>query len=180
MIRLTPPPFYEEETLIRGQISAAREYCENYLGRALATQIIEWRGNYFPSAYCGYITLPMGPVQGIENIITVDEDLIETVIDPATYVVDSWVEPCQIAAVSTWPTLTPRAGQVRIRYVAGYTLPGDSPQEYPLPYSLRAAILLVFAHLYKNRENTTDLKLETLPLGAKELMNPYRLELGMA
>jgi uncharacterized phiE125 gp8 family phage protein len=111
---------------------------------------------------------------------SIDEELIETVIDPATYVVDSWVEPCVIAAVSTWPTLTPRAGQVRIRYVAGYTLPGDSPQEYPLPYSLRAAILLVLGHMYENRENTTALDLETLPLGAHQLMDPYRLRLGMA
>ena len=174
------PAEYPEQLLIEAQISAAREYCERYLGRALAPQTIEWAAHDFP--HYDYIELPFGPVLAVETILYYSSDVAEE-LPNTEFLVDTFCEPARIYTMqaATWPTLlASRPGGVRIRYQAGYTLPSDSPDTLPLPFSLRAAILLVLGHLYANRENTTMETLQDIPLGARSLMDPYRLRLGMA
>jgi uncharacterized phiE125 gp8 family phage protein len=153
------------------------------MGRSLAPQILEWRGASFP--ICGdnlAITLPLGPVRGIESISYINEVGDEILLDPTSYDVDLWAEPAQVYAAynQQFPTARAAPNSVRIRYHAGYTLATDSPNDYPLPMPVKAAILLVLGDLYENREDSTPLSLNSLPTGAKALMRPYRLQLGLA
>ncbi len=111
-----------------------------------------------------------------------DESGASQTMDTADYIVDVTQDIGYVYPIinACWPTTLARPNAVRIRYHAGYTTDSDSPNDMPLPKSFRNAILLVLGHLYENRENTTELKLESLPLGAKGLMDGMRLRIGLA
>lgn len=165
-------------------IPAAREWCEGWTGRALAPATFELAASAWPLR----LELPMSPISAVTSVIYTDGDGIPTLLDTSDYILDNFADPARLdtAYGLTWPTLQAVTNGIRIRYVAGYSRPGpvdegsptvDTP---PLPASIRAAILLVLGHLYENREDTTELSLQQLPLGAKALLEPYRLRLAMA
>ena len=41
-------------------------------------------------------------------------------------------------------------------------------------------MLLLIGHWYKTREDSSSVKLESVPMGAESLLRPYRLYTGMA
>lgn len=171
------PAAHPDDTLIKALISAAREYCEGWLGRALAPQTVEYAIDVFPD---GSIYLPMSPVVALTSVKYTD---INAVVQTFTgYDFDSYSEPSRVRLVvnGTWPTIYDTPNAVKVRYQAGYSLPGDSPNTNPLPFSLKAAMLLVLGSLYEQRENSSADKLEDIPLGAQALMIPYRIRLAMA
>ena len=175
------PAEYPDQALIEAMIKASRDMCERYLGRSLAPQTVMWSGHNFPATE--FIELPFGPVLGIESI-TYNDGTGDVMLGTSSYLLDNEIEPACVYTLNgaAWPTISPRPGGVRIRYVAGYTIDGDSPNEWPLPPSLRSAILLTFGHLYENRETTRTEgnPVTEIPMGARYLMDPYRLRIGMA
>lgn len=186
----SPPEYYDAE-LVTWQISAAREYCEQYLGRSLALQILEYGSNSFTAwNWQDGIELPMGPVVRVESFSYVNEAGETVILDDGTasptlvqYELDTYSDPAQVRLPysGSWPVARSHPGSIRIRYLAGYTVPGESPTpDYPLPWSIKAAMLLVLGHLYENRENTSERPPQEIPLGAKALMDPYRLNMGFA
>jgi hypothetical protein len=180
-------------------IPAAREYCETETERALATQTVEMGLNGFPGTY-GWtyplawygslpsyfhygIPLPMSPVQQIVSVTYVDGNSIVQTIDPTTYALDDW-SPMNVLNLAPGTTAWPIAQQVpmaiKIRYIAGYSLPGDSPDVWPLPKLVRAAMLIMVGHFYENRESTTDIKMDEIPLGVSVLLRRYKLGMSLA
>lgn len=183
-------------------IPAAREYCEGWLGRALAPHTLElgldsftqtdygcmWRGRWpcarhssepCASSSMTEIWLPMPPIVSVESVKYYADNVLTT-LPPSAYYVDDYAGRIVLVDGTSWPTTTIRPNAVQVRYRAGYSLPGDSPDTNPLPFALKAAMLLVLGALYESRENQTADKLEEIPLGAKSLMEPYRVRLGMA
>jgi uncharacterized phiE125 gp8 family phage protein len=198
---LGSPAEHPDDAWITSMIPTAREYCENYMGRSLAPQTLELSMRQFPgsvNAYLdplwasvdfapGLIELRGGPVAGIESVIYIDGTGTPQIADPSTYGVDVIAEPALIfpAYGTSWPTTQFFPNSVRIRYQAGYDAPGDSPNERPLPYSIRAAMLLMLGHFYNNRENTQagaggSTLIHEIPFGAQALMDPYVLDKGFA
>ena len=187
---------------LRRNIPAARQYCEGWLGRTLAPQVLEvsYGAQSMPSSLPTYwqplmlnpwtedaVQRPYGPVSEIVSVVYVDEDGESQTMDPEDYVLDTWsdVAVLSLAHGATWPTVQGSRNAIQIRYLAGYTFPEDSPSPYPLPWDLRTAMLLMLGHLFENREATqtgggnTTLSHE-IPLGPKAWMEPYRLRMGMA
>lgn len=191
------PPAHPDDALITGLITAAREWCEFYSGLALAPQVLEMGGRAFDPAsayrsggmYCSYyIELPMSPVYAIQSVGYVDEADVMQTVPTSDYVLDDYCRPPRLyaAASATWPAAkanTPNAA--RIRYQAGFDLPGSSPNPNPVPQSAIAAIKLMLTHLYENRSaveqgsGSVTLSHE-LPLGAKSLLDVHRLRMGLA
>lgn len=182
-LRVTPdedsPPVYFEDAKILRQITQARDWCERFVMRSLAPQTIELALDAFPR---GAIQLPMPPVAEIASVKYIDADGAEQTVDAADYVLDDYQEPCWLLprVLTSWPGTMGVVNSVKVRYIAGYSLATDSPNDRPLPPSIEAAILLVLGHLFENREQTSDLKLEDIPLGVVSLLDPYRIRMSLA
>lgn len=165
-----------DELMILALLSAAREHCEQFTGVSLASKIYEIALDAFPESE---IELPMGPVTEIVSVSYVDADQSVQTMGPTDYVLDDYQNPAWLlpASGTSWPTPGGFVNAVKVRYVAGYS---DDTDGEPLPYALRAAMLLVLGHLYKHREDTAGTALASIPLGAEALMRPLRVRLGMA
>lgn len=178
----------DDDAWIEAVLPAAREYCEHYLGRALAPRTMEYVGDAFPTVAIETppgpaFQLPFGPVQSVESITYTDTDDAPQTVASVDYEVDAISVPSQVVLAygSSWPTARSSTGSVRVRYVTGYSVPGESPQVYALPKTARAAILLFLGHLYENREAVTTGSLVELPLGVQSLLDLLSRErLGVA
>ena len=161
----------DEDTLIDGLITAARQYLEQIIARAFVTQTWQYILDAFPS---GEIRLPRPPLQSVASITyKLKSGLVET-LDAAHYVVDTTAEPGLIVRAPgyDWPTdeLYP-AGAVTVEYDAGY---GDAATD--VPRGIRQALLLLTGHWYENRETVVIGQTgNSLPFAADALLWPYRV-----
>jgi phage conserved hypothetical protein, phiE125 gp8 family len=133
----------EDSAIITPLISAAREYCENFTGRALAAQTIK----AYPESWASYPNLwqlPMIPVVSVTSVKYYDESGTEYTLDSGDYQVDLVWGTINILDE---PTVTLRElNPIVVEYSAGYT---------SLPKTLRQAMLMLIAHWYQNREAVT-------------------------
>jgi uncharacterized phiE125 gp8 family phage protein len=175
----SPPTHPDDPWLNEIGIPAAREWCEGWMERAIGPQTLELALDAFPS---GAIELPGSPVNAIDSVKYVDSDGVDQTLAADQYTLDNYVDPALLSPAygTSWPAARATTNTVRVRYSAGYTLPGESPDAAPLPFAIRAAMLLVLGALYENRENSAAVKQEDVPLGARSLLQPYRLRTSMA
>ena len=162
-----------EDTLLENLIKVARQHCENFTGRALASQTLELVMDDFP---CDKIELPMPPVKLIESIKYTDSDGDEVEWDDGNYIFYNSEPAIIIPAYGiSWPTFTPyEIGAVKIRFVAGYEI-SLTDASLIIPEPIRQAMLLLIGHLYENREETTGETLKNIPMGIQSLLYPYRI-----
>lgn len=156
----------DEDVLITGYIQAAREYVERATGRALYTQTWDYTVDDFP--YPDPIRLPRAPIQSISYLKYYDSGGVLSTLDSATYIFDpsSAFGELALAYNATWPAYQLRRNAITVRFVAGY---GDTPNDVPMP--LRAAVQLMTAQLYMNRESVTE------PPTVTALLDPFRVTL---
>lgn len=127
----------EDSLLIGPLVMAAREYCENVTGRALAEQTLK----AYPEGW-GLWRLPRPPVVSIASVKYYDTDNTEYTLAAADYQLDT--VDGQLLILEE-PTTTLRAlNPIVVEYAAGYTT--DCPR------AVRQAMLLLVAHWYQNRE----------------------------
>jgi uncharacterized phiE125 gp8 family phage protein len=140
-----------------------------WLGRALITQTLEWRGDEFGS--CD-IRLPYPPIAAIVSVKYDDSDGVEQTVSSADYrlVGQSSLPRLALTYGSTWPATRWQNEAVRVRYTAGY---GDASDDVPAP--IRHAVLLMVSELYENREPTTDRPRTELPFAVAALLSTYRV-----
>ena len=181
------PPEYPDAAWITNAIIAAREVAEGLSGLALAPQELELGLNTFPFNTCAWtdwqgINLHSAPVTGVTAVTYFDAGGTLQTVDSSSYTLDDFASPAIIypAANTSWPSTQQVPNAVRVRFTAGYSTPGGSPQTQLLPKSIRAAMLLIVGHLYENRENSTTVKLEEIPMGVIALLERYRIRTSMA
>lgn len=185
----------DEDDWITPQITAARQAAENFCNRYIAEQGVEMRVPGWP--YCGWVwNSPWGggfhnrdtfllpgsdPARDVE-IKYIDIDGAEQTLDPAVYSLDQFRAPSTIGTAynQSWPPARNEQGAIRVTYTAGYSVPGASPEPYPLPAAIRSAMLLLIGNWYENREavNIGNITSE-IPMGVQHLLQPYRLSLGV-
>lgn len=168
-------------------ITAAREYCEDFLGLALVPKEIEWAYDSFPAGRCGLgvaprdtaLDFPVWPVRGLVFVGTGDPQTTDfTELDSEGYVLDDFGFPPNVRAVGSWPSLTASPNNVRVRALVGFGADSDGGE--PVPKVIRQAMLLMVGHFYANREDSIDVALQSIPNGAMDLMRPRRVRKGMA
>lgn len=180
------PASHPDDTLIEGLITAAREWAENYTGRAIVPQTFELVMSRFPTKQCtgigDEIPLPMAPIVAVSSVTYLDGAGASQTVATSDYTVDNWSTPGYVYPINgvSWPNTEVNPGAVTVRYSAGFTLPTDSPNNLPCPKSVKSAMLLIIGHLYANREQTSDLDLKEIPLGVTSLLDTVRIRLGVA
>jgi uncharacterized phiE125 gp8 family phage protein len=140
----------DDDTLIIGLISAAREWCEKMDWRAYVTQTLELWLDYWPA---GAIIVPRPPLQTVESVEYYDIGDNAFTLSDSKYIVDAVSQPGRIVlrTYETWPITYPvlrSANGICVTYTAGYGMAVDVPQR------IKQAMLLLVGHWYENRENT--------------------------
>lgn len=138
----------DDDTLIDGLVSAARQAFEEINGRSLFTTTWKLVMDRWPTRDL-YFVLPRPPLASVTSISYVDTDGNTTVWDAANYVVETLRTPGRVhlAENATWPTATLRqASPITVTYVAGWANVTDIPRRY------KQAILLLVGHWYESRE----------------------------
>lgn len=177
-LRIEPfgsPEAHPDDAYVSALISVAREWCEQYTGRALASQTIEMALDDFPE---DAIELPLTPVTSITSVKYIDEEGIEQTLSSTYYGLDDYSKPNWLLLKSgfNWPDTNGGANNIKIRMVVGNTSAN-------IPKPIYAAMLLIIGNLYENRTEdqigTSRTTFNSLPLGVFNLLQPYRLTLGV-
>jgi uncharacterized phiE125 gp8 family phage protein len=177
------PESHPDDDYIESLISVAREWCEQYTRRALATQTILASTDDFPSGdtvYSTAIKLPLGPLQSVTFIKYYDTDNVLQTLSSSVYYVDYFENAIYLETNQSWPQTNGKP--ISIEYIAGYTN-GESPDTYPFPFAIKAAMLLLIGNYYENRQEDlvggTRSTFNSLPTGVYNLLQPYRAGLGV-
>ncbi len=157
----------EEDGLLAGYLVAARSHAEVYLGRALATQTLQFTiDGDWP---CDRIMLPRPPLQSVTEVTYSDTAGATQTLAAGQYRVDTTAHQGFIerAYGVTWPAVRDQSRTITVTYVAGYT---------QIPEPIRAALLLLIGHWYENREAVVIGQAPNeVPLGVDALLFPYRV-----
>lgn len=164
----------EEEALIESFITASRQWCENYLRRAIGLQTFKLTLERFPNL--NYPILLRPPLKLVSSIKYFDVDNVEQTLDPNDYFF-SFSEPGQVKMkIGIWPKTFDRSDAVVVTFSSGYQ-DGSPIETEALPKTIRTAILMQVADLYENREAQTDRELKSNPT-LERLLSTLRLEMG--
>lgn len=92
-------------------------------------------------------------------------------LDAAEYRVDRQATPgvCRPLYGQTWPSHLIDQNSTTVTWWAGYSSDGTS-----VPAPVKSAILMLVAHLWRNREMTAEAALSEVPMGTKALLDTIR------
>lgn len=171
-------PETDEDGLITALIEAAVSHLDGWtgiLGRALVEQT--WRQDFDGFSHC--MRLPLGPVTEIVSITWRNEEGQVATIASGNYS----LRTDSLGAIISWdsgysfPSPVYEHGGVSVTYKAGYPIipaTEDAPERSTVPAAIKAAILLLVANLYENREATVTTSVNELPFAVNALLTPYR------
>ncbi len=158
----------DDDTLLTALVTAARRKIERELRRAIVTQTWLLTLDSFPAE----IRVPLPPLQSITHVKYYDTaDALQT-LDAADYQVDSKSEPGRIVPAYglSWPSTRSKLNAVEVKFVAGFGLAASVPE------TIKAAIKLLAAHWYENREATTPAQeSEPLPMAVDSIVWDERI-----
>jgi uncharacterized phiE125 gp8 family phage protein len=167
-----------EDALVVGLIQAAREHVEAHTRRRLVTQ--HWRlyfdsfGRYgyragagYPDD-CGLVLGDVAPVSAIDSVKYLDTaGVLQTLSSTVYQLVPSSPARLVLAYSQAWPDIRGDREGVRVEVTCGYGLAAK------VPASIKQAVLLIVGHLFENRENSSAIALQELPLGVAALLSPH-------
>jgi uncharacterized phiE125 gp8 family phage protein len=160
----------EFDTQISGLISAARKHVEKRTGRAIGRQAWRLFFNYFPA----YISAEPWDVISVTQVQYVDAEGATQTVSPSDYTFDVANRVIRPVYGVTWPAARGDLNCVWADVWSGYAVQSGSPLAWvsACPADLKAALLLLIGHLWKNRESAADLELYTNRT-FEHLIDPY-------
>lgn len=163
------PPSHPDDTLVQTLISASRENAEQYTGVTIA------QASYKIESFVDkdHIKLQTFPVTSIESVSYVDEDGLTETVDASLYEINNFYRPSRLYLKGTAFRV-----ELTVRFTAGYT-DGQSPNTFPTPAGVKAAILLMLGNLYENRETVSSMQSYERPQSAIYLLTPHRVNMGL-
>ena len=135
-LRTLPDDDSEDEAVIKPLITAAREYCENITGRALAKQTVA----AYPEARVGVAVLPRPPILAVESVTVFKDDGARETLESSHWLLHLAGDAIFLRKL---PGDLRSVDPIEVVYTAGYE---------ELPMLLRQAMLLLIGHWYENRE----------------------------
>jgi len=157
-----------DDTLIAAMVSAARDACERYCGRAWAEATFIEAFDSFPD---GGIQLTDPGAKSVQSIEYLDADGTVGTITGSSLTFDDELNIVDYGV--DWPT---GATRVKVYYTAGANANQSAP-EY-VPESIILAMKLLITDFYENRASQQWQQLYSNP-AADRLMHSYRVGLGV-
>jgi uncharacterized phiE125 gp8 family phage protein len=141
----------DEDALLSGYITAARQHVEDVTGRQLITATWALTLDGWPC----FIDVPKAPLLTVTSIAYLDSGGTSQTLATTQYRIEAPVGPTagrgritrEYAVV--WPTLRGVGNAVTVTFTAGYGTSGDK-----VPMPLRQAMFLLIATSYEKREMT--------------------------
>jgi hypothetical protein len=178
-----------DDAYISGLITSARMMIEEWSGRSLITQTLNWTmSQSVPSGALPLLPMPMlvlpiiltapqiinkplqlprSPVQSVSSVMWTDTDGTQYPLTAGTdYMVDTALEPARVRL--TWLTIPRYLENIQVQFVAGYGSDGTTT-----PAPLISAIKLLLAWLYEHRGDDAAAP-DTPPRAIDYLITPYR------
>ena len=189
-----------EDTLVSSLVTAARQWVEEYTDLTLVhTQWtlrtdsfygpvgspaqfglradgnnIEGRQGTVPNLDIELPRPPMvrsGTATAVAIAYTPSAGASTATLDATEYRVDRYQVPGAVRPLygKTWPSHLVDQNSVSVTWWAGYSADGTS-----VPGPIKVAILMVVAHLWRNREGSTETALSEVPLGVRTLLDSQK------
>jgi len=187
-----------DDALVTSLIVGARQWAEQFTGRAFVTQTWQLALDLWPGASgkwwdgmrqgpitglddVNFISLPRAPLQSVSSVQYFDNTDAATVWPSSNYFVDTVREPGRIAlrSGSVWPVPSRVTNGIIIQYVVGYGNDGTS-----VPEPIKTAIRQLVAHWYEHRGDAATAAsargsmishAAPVPLVIEALLAPYRI-----
>ena len=167
----------DDDTYIGTLITAAREWCEQYLDRTLINTQWVMRFDKFPDSGIEPVELPRPPMvaSGTATAVTVtftQEAGPTSTYSTAEYRVDRLATPGSILPIygSTWTPHRQDDNAISVTWWAGYGAGGSS-----VPAAIRHAILMLVGHWYEFRTSVlTGGISKEIEFGVKSLLDSQR------
>jgi uncharacterized phiE125 gp8 family phage protein len=166
----------DDDTYIGTLITAAREWCEQYLDRTLVNTQWVMRFDSFPPDGTQDIELPRPPMSlaGTTTAVSLtftSETGGTQAYSTASFRVDRNSTPGAVKTLygQTWPPHLMDDNAVSVTWWAGYGSAGSS-----VPAAVRHAILMVVGILYEKRAAAESGSLNEVPFGVKSLLDSHR------
>jgi len=157
-----------DDSLITSLITAARMNCERHCNMGFIKQYWTYTSDKLENMF--YLNkYPVSDIVEIKYYSSAGNEL--TTLDPDLYDVDLQNAPARISKAwnATYPEIYTRINAVQIEIEIGYANAAAVPDD------IKAAIKLLVAHLYENRESVVIGRMvNELPMGVKYLLSNYR------
>ena len=156
----------DHDTQIEAFIAAAIANLDGpagWLGRSIGSQVLNLVMDHTAFGRSSF-RVPSGPVITLTSVKYIDTDGVEQTLAAETYtlLVDGRVA---LAYNQSWPSVRCQSDAVRVRYTAGYAA---------VPAPIKAAILMMVADMYANREAQMAADMTPNPT-VDALLGPYRV-----
>jgi uncharacterized phiE125 gp8 family phage protein len=156
----------DDDTYLASLITAARKQIERRTATALLQQGFSFLIDQWPDD--GAITLPVGPVMQITDVVIYGDDDGQAILDAAHYFLDRVSRPARLALRNGRPR--PVAGRkvngIEVKFLAGFGVAASAA-----PPDIRQALLLTIAAWHADRGEAQS---ASLPLMARALIAPFR------
>jgi len=166
----------DDDAYIGTLITAAREWCEQYLDRTLVDTQWVMRFDAFPPDGTHDIELPRPPMVSSGTATTVAltftyENGTTATYSTASYRVDRASTPGAVKTLygQTWPPHLLDDNAISVTWWAGYGASGSS-----VPAAIRSAVLMLVGLFYEKRMAADAGSLAEVPFGVKSLLDAHR------
>lgn len=167
----------DDDTYIGTLITAAREWCEEYLDRTLVHTQWVMRFDKFPDSGIEPVELPRPPMvaSGTATAVTVTfttEPGSTATYSTAEYRVDRYATPGTVLPIygTTWTPHRQDDNAISVTWWAGYGATGAS-----VPAAIRHAMLMLVGHWYEARSSVlTGSISKEIEFGVKSLLDSQR------
>lgn len=154
-----------QDAVLLAFLRASLAAIEARTNKALLTRDYEWRLNAWPRV----VELPVAPVSTVSQVALVDQTGAETEVPVAAYALAPDAHaPRLTPRAAVWPMM-PSGGGAVIRFTAGMAATWDA-----LPADLAQAVMLLAAHYYEYRDDTS-LHAGCMPFGVASLLDRHRM-----
>jgi uncharacterized phiE125 gp8 family phage protein len=161
----------EHDQMITSLVASAMKHLDGYQGilqRALVTQTWKVETDKFTDP----LRLPVGDLLSLTSVKYYDGLNAQQTLSASVYgVYSDAIGPfITLKSNQTWPTVYDRRDAIEIIWAAGFGATANS-----VPEPIRQAVLLMVGHWYAHREAVSETALAEVPMSAKHLIEPFRL-----